>query len=46
MFYVAAGVFAFALVVAVRRRYWLDWLAAAIVAGIALAIPLLLLWVV
>jgi hypothetical protein len=46
MFYTAVGVFASVVVMAARRRYWLDWLGAAVVAAIALAIPLLLIWVV
>lgn len=45
-FYAAVGVFVFAVVMAARHRYWLDWLGAAVVAGIALAIPLLLIWVI
>lgn len=45
-FYAAASVFVFAVIIAVRQRNWLGWLAAALVAVIALAIPLLLIWVV
>ncbi len=46
MFFASAAVFVLAVVMAARHRYWFDWLAAAIVAGITLAIPLLLIWVI
>jgi hypothetical protein len=46
MFYAAFGVFVFSLIMAARHRFWFDWLAAAIVAGIAWAIPNLVLWVI
>jgi hypothetical protein len=45
MFYAAIGVCAFAVVMAVRHRCWINWLGVVAVAAIALAIPFLIIWV-
>jgi hypothetical protein len=46
MFYAATGVCAFAVVMAAKHKYWLDWLCVVVVVVIALAIPFVVIWVI
>lgn len=44
MFFVAILICALAVVLAVRHRHWIDWLAVLIATAIAFAIPMHVLW--